>query len=197
MCIRDRAITVGANDTLNITNDTLTLTGTGTPLTITAGGTLTVTGSTVDYNGSAQTVGAINYNNLTLSNSGAKTLQTGTTSLSGNLTLNGTASYSNLPGIGALISLSANIMQTGYLNGQVYGASLSKDIVQGKLSTMFNYRHVDFKYANVNSELRQNIGELDLTYQFNKKLYLSVNYESTFQDKENLNRIYLNLRWKF
>jgi hypothetical protein len=112
-------------------------------------------------------------------------------------TLNGTASYSNVPGIKALLSLSANFMQTSYLDGQVYGASLSKDIIQSKLSTMFNYRFVDFKYANVNSELRQNIGELDLTYQFNKKLYLSVNFESTFQQKENFNRLYLTLRWKF
>jgi hypothetical protein len=52
----------------------------------------TVTGSTVDYNGASQTVGAINYNNLTLSGSGTKTLQTGTTSIAGNLTLSGTAS---------------------------------------------------------------------------------------------------------
>ena len=112
-------------------------------------------------------------------------------------TLNGTASYSNLPGIKALVSLSANIMQTGYLDGQVYGLRVSKDIIQGKISTMLNYRYVDFKYANVNSELRQNIGEIDLTYQFNKSLYMSVNFESTFQDKENFNRLYLNLRWRF
>jgi predicted porin len=112
-------------------------------------------------------------------------------------TFNGTASYSNLPGIKALLSLSANLMQTSYLDGQVYGARLSKDFIQGKISTMLNYRYVDFKYANVNSELRQNIGEIDLTYQFNKKLYMSVNFESTFQDKENFNRLYLSLRWKF
>jgi hypothetical protein len=112
-------------------------------------------------------------------------------------TLNGTASYSNVPGIKALLSLSANIMQTGYLDGQVYGASLSKDIVQGKISTMFNYRFVNFQYSNVNTNLRQNIGELDLTYQLNKKLFLSVNFESTFQEKENFNRLYLNVRWKF
>jgi len=112
-------------------------------------------------------------------------------------TINGTASYSNLPGIKALISLSANIMQTSYLDGKVFGLRLSKDIIQGKISTMLNYRYVDFKYANVNSELRQNIGELDLTYQFNKSYYLSVNFESTFQKKENFNRLYLNLRWRF
>ena len=112
-------------------------------------------------------------------------------------TFNGTASYSNLPGIKALLSLSANLMQTSYLDGQVYGARLSKDFIQGKISTMLNYRNVDFKYANVNSELRQNIGEIDLTYQFNKKLYMSVNFESTFQKKENFNRLYLSLRWKF
>jgi fibronectin-binding autotransporter adhesin len=54
--------------------------------------TYTVTGSTVDYNGAGQTVAAINYNNLALSNSGTKTLQIGTTSIGGNFTLSGTAS---------------------------------------------------------------------------------------------------------
>ena len=112
-------------------------------------------------------------------------------------TLNGTTSYSNLPGIKALISLSANLLQTGYINGQTYGSSLSKDFMQGKISTMLNYRYVNFRYSTINTSLRQNIGELDFTYQFNKKLYLSVNFESTFQEKENFNRLYINLRWKF
>ena len=111
-------------------------------------------------------------------------------------TYNGTASYSNLPGIKAMLSLSANLMQTSYLDGVVYGARLSKDFIRGKINTMLNYRYVNFQYANINSDLRQHIGEIDVTYQFSKRMYMSVNFESTFQESEKYNRIYLNLRYK-
>ena len=61
----------------------------------TTGGTTatftTVTGSTVNYSGAAQTTYSASYSNLTLSGSGAKTLQTGTTTISGNLVLSGSA----------------------------------------------------------------------------------------------------------
>jgi len=112
-------------------------------------------------------------------------------------TINSYATYTRIPGINASLTISANLMQTSYLDGQVYGARLSKDIIPGKFQTMLNYRFVNFKYSNVNSELIQNIGEIDFSYQFNKKLYLSVNYEATFQKNENYNRIYLNIRRKF
>jgi len=54
-----------------------------------------------------------------------------------------------------------------------------------------------FNYVSSASNLKQNIGEVNFSYQFNKKLYLSVNLEATFQENENYNRVYLNLRRKF
>jgi len=111
-------------------------------------------------------------------------------------TLNGFATYSRVPLVNASFTLSGNLMQTAYLDGQVYGARLTKDLVAGKLYGMLNYRWVDFNYTS-GSKLRQNIGEFDLSWQFNTKFYLSVNYEATFQKNENFNRLYLNLRWKF
>ena len=112
-------------------------------------------------------------------------------------TLNSTATYSRIPGINASLSLSANLLQTAYLNGQIYGARLSKDIIPGKFYGTLNYRHVDFKYASTSTSLKQHIGEIDLSYQLNKKWYFSVNFEATLQESENYNRLYLNLRRKF
>ena len=113
-------------------------------------------------------------------------------------TLNGNATYTKIPVINSSLSLSTNLMQTSYLNGQVYGARLSKDILKGKMYGTLNYRWVKFDYVNTTvSQLKQNIGEVDFSYQFNKKLYLSINYEVTFQENEKFNRVYLNLRWKF
>lgn len=112
-------------------------------------------------------------------------------------TLNANATVSRIPALNAALTLSSNLMQTAYLDGQVYSARLSKDIVPGKFFGTLNYRWVQFNYLSVASQLRQNIGELDFSYQFNKKLYLSVNLESTFQESKNFNRVYFNLRWKF
>ncbi|HYF33246.1 MAG TPA: T9SS type A sorting domain-containing protein [Chitinophagaceae bacterium] len=54
--------------------------------------TYTTTGSTVNFNAAgAQTIPALNYNNLTLSNSGAKTFASGTTGIASALSLTGTA----------------------------------------------------------------------------------------------------------
>ncbi len=112
-------------------------------------------------------------------------------------TLNGTATYSRVPGINASLTLSANLMQTAYLDGQYYGARLSRDLIPGKLSGMVYYRWVKFDYSNTVSTLVQNIGEIDLSWQFDKKTYMSVNYESTFQKNENFNRLYISLNRKF
>ena len=112
-------------------------------------------------------------------------------------TLNGTATYSRVPVINSSLTLSANLMQTAYLNGQYYGARLSRDIIPGKLSGMLYYRWMKFDYSNTVSTLVQNIGEIDLSWQLNKKMYFSVNYESTFQKNENFNRLYISLNRKF
>ncbi|MCY1721076.1 hypothetical protein OU798_12030 [Prolixibacteraceae bacterium Z1-6] len=112
-------------------------------------------------------------------------------------TLRGYTTYTRVPGIEASLTLSANLMQTSYLDGQVYGARLSKDLFQGKLFTMLNYRMVNFNYVNTSSKLKQHISEIDLSYRFNKKLYVSVNFEATFQEENMYNRLYLTLRRKF
>lgn len=111
-------------------------------------------------------------------------------------TFNGFTTWSKVPAINATLSLNANLMQTSYLDGQIYGARLSKDLVQGKIYSTLNYRWVEFKYLNSVKNLRQNIGEIDFSYQFNKSLYLSVNFETTFQEKDIFNRLYLSLRIK-
>ena len=112
-------------------------------------------------------------------------------------TLNGFATWTKVPTLNASLSISANLMQTSYLDGQVYGARLSKNLVSGKLYTMLHYRWVDFQYVNTLTNLQQHIGELDLSWQFSKKLYISGNYEATFQEQQLFNRLYLNLRIKF
>lgn len=112
-------------------------------------------------------------------------------------TLNSFVTYSRIPGINASLTLSTNFVQTVYLNGQIYSLRLSKDLIPGKLYGTLNYRHVGFQYASVSSGLKQHIGEIDLSYQLNRKWYFSVNFEATIQDSYNYYRSYLNLRRRF
>ena len=104
---------VGSGDaTLNLNtgigSGTLTLSG-ATPFTDTGtGGTRTFvangTSATVAYSGTAQTVRAVTYTNLTLSDSGAKTL-TGVSTVNGNLILSGTATAAT----GAATTIGGNL----------------------------------------------------------------------------------------
>jgi hypothetical protein len=112
-------------------------------------------------------------------------------------TVNGILSWTDLPSVHAILTLSANLMRTGYLDGKMYGAQLVKDFHGGKFQTSFNYRYVDFAYTSGFSKLIQHIGEIDLNFQANKNLSLSVNLETTLQDKQYFNRLYLNVRRKF
>jgi len=81
-------VTQGATGVLNIG-------GTSGITTITA----TAVGNTVNYTGAAQTVHSNNYYNLSFSGSLAKTLQAGTTTIGGNLTLSGTATATTVVGL--------------------------------------------------------------------------------------------------
>lgn len=86
--ISSGTLTVSGNITMGDVNDELTFSNNGTVniggnLT---GGTFTRSTGTVNYNGTTQTVGAYNYNNLTVSGGGTKTLA-GSTTVSAGLTL--------------------------------------------------------------------------------------------------------------
>lgn len=114
-----------------------------------------------------------------------------------NNTYSASAGYSRLPFVNASFTLTGNVMQTSYLDGRIIGGRLSKNLLDGKLYATLSGRWVRFDYVNTVTQLKQQISELDLSYYFNKKLYLSVNLEATFQEDNNYQRIYLNLRKKF
>ncbi len=90
----------GTGTLTNGTTGTININFTGTPGIPAADFIATATGNTVNYGyAGTQTVINTNYYNLTLSNSGAKTLQTGTTAIGGNLTLSGTATTTGVVGL--------------------------------------------------------------------------------------------------
>ncbi|MFA5877790.1 MAG: hypothetical protein WC845_00200 [Candidatus Staskawiczbacteria bacterium] len=109
------ALTIGADDTFDITGDTLTLTGIGTILT--NNNTFTVASSTVIYTGTTANIAATTYNNLTLTPAGATTYTAaGALAVNGNLTINTGATLDIGSGNSYNIALTGNWINSGTFN---------------------------------------------------------------------------------
>ena len=105
--------------------------------------------------------------------------------------------YSSVPFINASATLSATILETGYMSGNIYSLGLARDLLPGKLYGGINYRYVKYKFISNETPLNQNMGEINLTWRMMKKLSFSFNYEGTFEKDRHFDRIYVNLTQRF
>ncbi len=111
--------------------------------------------------------------------------------------LNGYLTYSQVPGIGASVTLSTTWVETSYLNGMVYGAGISRKIISDKLTGGIQYRYVDYLYQNNETPLIQNVFEANLSWNVYRKLSLSVYYEGTFEKEMPYHRVFINISQRF
>ncbi|MCX6247260.1 MAG: hypothetical protein NTW10_05970 [Bacteroidetes bacterium] len=106
--------------------------------------------------------------------------------------------YSQIPGIRTSVTVSTILLKTGYLNGKIYSAGLSKDLAAGKLYLGLTYRYVDYHYINTEYvPTYQNMGEFSLTWRIIKKLSLSLYYEGTFEKTNQYQRVYAQINMGF
>jgi hypothetical protein len=105
--------------------------------------------------------------------------------------------YSNVPWLNASATISATLLETSYLSGNIYSFGLSRDLVPGKLYGGIGYRYVKYKFQSAETPLVQNMAELNLTWRLMKKLSCSFNYEGTFEKGINYDRIFVNLTQRF
>lgn len=103
--------------------------------------------------------------------------------------------YNLLPVIGWSTTISATILKTAYLKGDIYSIGFNGDILKGKLSGGINYRYVKYDYSELVT--KQNIGELNLLWRIYKRLTLSAYYEGCYASSNDYNRIYLQMRLGF
>ncbi|HKK10873.1 MAG TPA: hypothetical protein VJ939_08550, partial [Bacteroidales bacterium] len=94
-------------------------------------------------------------------------------------------------------TISATLLQTGYLDGKIYSLRLSRDLIKRKLYSGLQYRYVDYQFIYSNSDLQQHIAELSLTWKMPYQMSLSIYTEGVFEKENNYSRIYLNLRKRF
>lgn len=104
---------------------------------------------------------------------------------------------SRIPWLQASATISTTLLKSNYLEGTIYGIVFSKDLLNGKMFSEANYRHVKYRYGQLSSELNQHIGALNLSGKITKNLSVSVNYEVTFEKARRLNRIYTNIIQRF
>lgn len=112
-------------------------------------------------------------------------------------TFNGFVSFPTVPFLKASATITANLLQTNYLDGIIYGLKFNKDLFNGKLFSSFGYRYVDYKFSNSGTTLIQHVGELDLSWRLSRKMSVSINYEGTFEKLTNYNRVYFSVTKRF
>jgi len=109
----------------------------------------------------------------------------------------GFVTYSQIPWIKASATLSANYLQTSYIDGGYLNARLSRDFMKGKLYAEASYKLVNYQYLNSSSATLQNIAGANVSWRIVKTLTLSVDYEGTFESSDLYNRIYVNVIKRF
>lgn len=112
-------------------------------------------------------------------------------------TANGYISVYQVPFIQGSFSLNTNLINNSYLDGLIYSASYSRDILPGKLSADLNFRLANYGVISGKNLINQYIGELGFAWQIAKMLSLSTTYEATFEKKNQWGMLYLNLSQRF
>jgi hypothetical protein len=112
------------------------------------------------------------------------------------------ATYSQIPFVNISATLTATLLSTGYMNGNIFGLSMSRDIIRSKLSGTFTYRFIDYRTLKTENNpnpisMMQHTGEISLNWKIIKKLSCSFYYEGTFDSRYIYNRIYLQLTKSF
>jgi len=105
--------------------------------------------------------------------------------------------YSQIPGVNISMTLSATYLESNYMNGKILGGNLSRDFFQGKFSTGMGYRFVDYRLPESFITIKQNIAEMNLSWQMAKNISFSLNYEGTFEQQNSYNRFYAQFRKRF
>ncbi len=111
--------------------------------------------------------------------------------------LNAYVTYSQIPVLDISATLTATLLETSYVSGQVYGFGISRDLFKGKLYGALNYRYTNYKFAGSAGSQVQNVGEINLSWRIMRKLSCTVYFEGTFEKQFQYQRIYVQITQRF
>ena len=104
----------------------------------------------------------------------------------------------NLPGKSYFsATLSGNYIETSYLNGLNGGIALTKSILKGKVQTGAGYSYQKYRLPESFRNIIQHTGRADLYFELLRKMFVSLNYEVTFEGQRNFNRLYIQATKRF
>jgi hypothetical protein len=107
---------------------------------------------------------------------------------------NGIISYGIIPVIDVTPSVSFTRLISSYIDGSIWGASLSRPLTDFASITL-NYNHNQYKFLF--GDLKQNILSVDLSSRIWDQLFLSFSYEGTFETHNTWGRFLLDLTTRF
>lgn len=97
--------------------------------------------------------------------------------------LNAYLNFSRVPVLKVSASLSANLLQTKYLNSKMLGVRFSREIIAGKFNSDAYFRIVNYNYLNYDYNILQKIAGIDFSWNLTRRLAFHIYYEGTFDQK--------------
>ena len=107
--------------------------------------------------------------------------------------LNSYLNFNQIPFIKTSASITANFLQTSYIQSQIFGLKLMKDVFKGKVNTELYYRRVDYDFPIYGYKTNQNVIGGGISWQIIKKLSAYIFFEKTF-DGQNNNYLLFNTK---
>ncbi len=105
--------------------------------------------------------------------------------------------YNNLFKSQLSATLSATMLETTYLNGNVYNVRFSRGLNSGKTNIGCGYSFVNYKILKAELPLKQNIAEVNISTELINKFSFSLNFETDFEKPNTFYRLYIQLRKRF
>ncbi len=115
------------------------------------------------------------------------------TNINDSKNLNTYLNVNRVPFLKASVSVTANFLQTSYINSKIYGVKLLKDFFGGKVNGELYYRRVDYDFPVYQYKTNQNIIGGSLSWQILKKLGFYFFVEETL-DSQNNNYMLINTK---
>ena len=89
------------------------------------------------------------------------------------------------------------MLETTYLNGNVYNVRFSRGLNSGKTNFACGYSFVNYKILKAELPLRQHIAEATISTELINKFSFSLNFETDFEKANTFYRLYIQLRKRF
>ncbi len=109
----------------------------------------------------------------------------------------GFITYNNMLKSSISATFSTTILETKYLRGDVYKLNLSRGFNDGKTFINLGYSYVNYQVFKAEYPLLQHIVEANISQVFKHNIYLSLNFESNFENINHYYRAYASISKRF